>query len=184
MSSVVLGSMSPWGIPIWSKASFKRTFTALLVSTRTCLIMQWLMSRVTTSGVSYSSCLCLLQWFFQLLVEITLTTLCFPAFSCWLVFWEWYSRSPFFLRSYLWSAHWAMKSLSSSCQIAFSISFRSSMHCSVSCPWSQWKSHYFVLSCLSGREVILVGAFRILIDSISCKISVRDFLSGVKGRFH
>lgn len=58
--------------------------------------------------------------------------------------------------------------------------FCNSIYCSLSWPWSRRKSQYFALLHLLGGEVILASALRIPIDSISCRICVRDFLMSIK----
>lgn len=70
--SVSRGSICSCGMPIWSKASLKRTFAAWPVSTSILQTVQWLMLRVTTKRASsFSSLLC----FWAPLSTFVLTTL-------------------------------------------------------------------------------------------------------------
>lgn len=93
--------------PSGQKASLKRMLASFPVLIRIHLMVQWLISRVTTNEVSSSLLLFLFRVFFPLLMEMTLITFYSFAFDCycWLVFLWRYSLSPFFLFSYMHFVH-------------------------------------------------------------------------------
>lgn len=143
-------------VRISSKTSLKRTFATLLVSMRILRTIKLLMLRVTMNEASSSLFLLRFRIPAYPLLLITLIIFCSSLFPwcVWLSFGLWYSLSLSFLFSCRCYALCAMKSFNNPWRMACSISFCSSIHCSVSWPWSWWK--YFVELLLSGERSFLL----------------------------
>lgn len=135
-------SITPCRISIRSKASVPIMFAALPMLRRILWTVQWFDIEWQLKEHRPLRFSCAFWAPASPLALTTLITFCSPAFPhCgWLTFEFRYSLPLFFLFSCRCSTFWAMKSFNNPWQMSCSISFRSSIHCSVSWPWSWWKS--------------------------------------------